>query len=117
MSKIVAAANSMVANQKKINPVLTGQNGNEIFFVYDGKFKWSMNHSNDQYWLYFYPGRESIEELAGTYDWDQVNMVAYSAKEIGTKEAFDTFSELYTTIKEKLYGVDEALDEIIGDLF
>lgn len=117
MSKIIAAANSMIANQNKIGNVIAGeQSSTDIFFTYDNKFKWSINKTGDGYWLYFYPGDASIETLAATWDWDSVGFVTYSTKEIGSREAVDTFSELYTLVKEKLYGVDDALNEIINDM-
>lgn len=122
MSKVISAANAMIANPKKIGPVLTGRGGNEIFFTYDGKYNWSMTNPKDNYFLFFYPASSNytLEQLASIEEpeeWDHLAMVRYDAKELGTREAMQTFSELYTVIKEKVYGVNEALDDIIGDLF
>ena len=39
MSKIVRAANVMIANEDKISNIL--RNENEIFFVYKKKYTWS----------------------------------------------------------------------------
>jgi hypothetical protein len=118
MSKIVTAINAMLANQKKINGVLPGatESANEIFFVYDNKFNWSMRQVNSNYLLFYYPGSDDIETIAQVADWDPVAFVRYSSDEIGTQEALETFAELFTVIKEKLYGADEALDEIIAGL-
>jgi len=42
-------------------------------------------------------------------------MVKYSDTEVGTKEAKSSFAELYTIVKERLYGVNDVLDDIISD--
>lgn len=118
MSKIVTAANAMIANPKKIGSVVKGDYS-EIFFEYDNKHKWSIRPEGEaNYTLYYYPGDYSIEALVmlHDYDWDMVNMVKYSSSEIGTVEARNTFSELYTLVNEKVFGVDVVLDNIIGDL-
>ena len=117
MSKIIAAANSMLANQEKISSVMAGeQTPSEMFFLYDNKYIWSINKSSGHYWLCFYPGNHSVEDIASTQDWDTINFVTYSTKEIGAREALDTFAELYTVAKEKLFGVNQVLDDIISDL-
>lgn len=121
MSKVISAANAMIMNSKKISPVLLGRGGSEIFFTYDGKYNWSMTCPEGNYFLFFYPSSSnySLEQLARIDDpeeWEHLAMVRYDAKELGTREAMETFAELYTVIKEKVYKVDEALDDIIGDL-
>lgn len=117
MSKIVSAVNSMASNKEKIGPVMLGR-GDEIFFTYDGKYNWSMTHSNDNYFLFFYPpvSQYTLSQLASVdepNEWENMPMVRYDAKELGTREAMQTFADLHTIIKEKVYGVDEVLDEII----
>ena len=42
-------------------------------------------------------------------------MVTYKDTEIGTKEAKASFAELHTLIKERVYGVNDVLDDIISD--
>jgi len=42
-------------------------------------------------------------------------MVVYKDSEIGTREARASFTELYSLLTEKVYGVDEVLDDIIAD--
>jgi hypothetical protein len=122
MSKVISAANAMIANPKKIGSVILGQSGSEIFFTYDGKYNWSMTNPKGNYFLFFYPvtSNYTLEQLANIEDpqeWDHVAMVRYDAQEFGTQEAMQTLAELYTVIKEKLYGVNQALDDIIGDLY
>jgi hypothetical protein len=121
MSKIVSAANAMISNDHKIGSV--SPNGSEYFFLYDNKHKWSIRHdagTTENTVLFFYPSDDiSIEQLAsfGQDDWQYYNkMVSYSAKEIGTIEAEQTFKELFSIVKEKAFGVDDVLDQIISDL-
>jgi hypothetical protein len=116
MSKIVQAVNAMVATPDRIKSVQAGS-GEELFFVYDGKYKWSMRRDNNDgsYHLWYYPGDTSIEALASTEgpEWEDVAMIGYHDKDIGTREAKASFAELYTIVKEKVFGMDEILDEII----
>lgn len=116
MSKIVSAVNAMIINSNKISNVLVGQGG-EYFFLYDGKYKWSMIKRDDDTLLWFYPSKHSLETLAAyeNHDWDELPMVTYRTSEIGAREARESFNELYTLLKEKMYGIDEMLEEIIND--
>lgn len=115
MSKIVQAVNAMISNAEKIGKVVRGES--EFFFIYKDKYKWSMAHQGGDYMLWFYPGDESIETLASYEgsDWEGTSMVIYRAGEIGTKEAKASFAELFTLLKERIYGVNEVLDDIISD--
>lgn len=113
MSKIVQAVNAMITNANLITNVIRGQN--EIFFLYKGKYKWSMAKRDDGFWLWYYPGEQKLERLARE-DWDEdLPMVTYNDASVGTREAKASFGELHTIIKEKVFGVDEVLDDIIGD--
>ena len=114
MSKIVQAVNTMISNQKKITEVTRSALGSETFFLYDDKYLWSIAESEGEYNLWFYPNGE-LSILAGYegFEWDNVPMVRYSTDELGTREARATFAELYSLIKEKVYGVDEVLNDII----
>ncbi len=116
MSKVVRAVNVMISNANKIDNCV--RNNDEYFFEYDGKYKWSMsyNDSENVYYLYFYPGDGSIKELAyaGPEEWEHINMVRYSSGDFKGAEAHESFRELYTLLKEKVYGIDKALDDIIS---
>ena len=116
MSKIVIAVNKMISNSEKITGVI--QKGNEMFFIYDEKYKWSImfRDSDNNYSLYYYPGNVSIEALATTpsTEWQDMNYVSYSTDVIRTKEAYNSFQELYQITKEKVLGIDKVLDDIIG---
>lgn len=117
MSKIVQAVNVMIANKEKITDVK--QLRIELYFLYDKKYKWSImrDDDTDDYLLYFYQTNLSIAELVTASDEPdfEVDLVCYKAREIGTKEAFSTFRDLFQILKEKVLGVDEVLDDIIGD--
>lgn len=117
MSKIVQAVNAMISNKQLIKDVLLGDR--EVFFRYRNKYKWSIRQTEDgEYILWHYPGGGDLEELAAYIDddWEGVPMVSYKTSEIGTKEAEASFAELYQIVKERAYGMDEILDDIISDL-
>lgn len=117
MSKIVQAVNAMISNPDHITNVM--RNNRELFFVYKGKYNWSISKSEEgEYYLFFYPEDADIARLAhyDGLDWEGTTMVTYAATEIGTKEANASFAELYTLIKERVYGVNAVLDDIIADM-
>lgn len=116
MSKIVQAVNAMISKPENITTVIKAND--EFFFLYLDKYKWSMRRRDDQHLLWFYPGSEPIEQLVARADcgeWEGVDMVTYNDKDIGTKEAQASFSELYTLLKERVFGVNKVLDDIIAD--
>lgn len=109
----------MVSNQDQIGSVIRGYSGNELFFEYGGKHKWSIiKNQKKEYFLHYYPGDQMLDDLAGwpEEEWHEFGeMVSYNTRELGTKEAYDSLSELYTAVQEKLFGMDKVLDDIIGD--
>lgn len=113
--KIVQVMNAMISNPEKISNVL--QNDGEYYFLYDKKHKWSIKSLGDNYTLFFYPTNTlSIEQLATNDDWVNFSeVVSYTSQEIKTREATESFSELYQIVSEKLYGLDDIFDEIIGN--
>ena len=116
MSKIVQAVNAMIVQPDRISNVVQGQNS-ELFFLFGDRHKWSMRRGDDeQYFLWYYPGEYSIDELSSFdgHDWEGVAMVSYKTVEIGTKEAIASFAELYRLLKERIYGMNGVLDEIIS---
>jgi hypothetical protein len=118
MSKIVKAINVMISNQNSIGKVIQGCNSSEIFFLFGNKHKWSIvKNDKGEYFLHYYPGKQTIENLASLQDdeWHEFSeMVSYNTKELAFKEAYDSFSELYTVVKEKLFNMDKVLDDIIS---
>jgi hypothetical protein len=115
MSRIVQAVNAMISNPDKIGEVIRGQS--EIFFTYKDKYKWSMAERDNDHLLWFYPGDESLQRLASYEgdDWEGTAVVLYRASEIGTKEAKASFAELYRLLKERVYGMNKVLDDIISN--
>lgn len=117
MSKIVQAVNSMIVNKKLIDSVIIGES--EIFFRYRDKYIWSVRRDPDssEYLLWYYPGAGGVAEIAANdgSDWDHVPMVLYKTADIGTKEARASFAELHSIVKERVYGMDEVLEDIISD--
>lgn len=116
MSRIVEAVNKMVANGSAITNVMPGEDETEYFFVYQGKYKWSIADRLDGVHLWFYPGTQPLEHLAALEgeEWETVAMVHYSDQELGTQEAKASFRELVGIIKEKRYGMDDVLADIIS---
>lgn len=119
MYKIVAAVNSMVENAHQIGSAT--KEGNIIFFVFKGQFKWSLNKTNDDYELAFYPGEGSIENIKEGIELSYISgnyelpvSISYSTSELKTPEAFESFAELYQVVQGKLYNIDAVLDSIIN---
>ena len=117
MSKVIQAVNAMLSKKELISNVL--KSGNEFFFLYKNIYKWSIHYreTDDDYVLYFYPGHETLNQLASLNEelWNDINMIVYHSRDLGGKEAHDTLKELYMTLKEMLYGVDKVLEDIISD--
>jgi len=118
MSKIVQAVNAMISNKDKISGIV-GNGQAEFFFLYDRKHKWSILRRSggiEDYTIFYYPTSRPLNELADFEpdDWQDFDeIVSYSTKEIGTREALQSFRALFLLIKEMRFGIDEALDEII----
>lgn len=117
MSKIVRAVNAMVSNPELITDVVISTfNPQEIFFMYAQRHKWSVNKGYDSYFLHYYPGNQSIQELAAMneFEWENfTQVVTYGTEELSTREAISSMNEIYTIIKGKIYNIDDVLDEII----
>lgn len=114
MSKIIQAVNSMISNSPLIDSVMYGDS-NELFFVYKNKYKWSIKLQDDgNYSLWFYPGDVKIQDLVHIegHEWEAIPMIHYSTKELPQREAIESFNELYKIVKEKVFGMDQVLDDI-----
>lgn len=117
MSKIVQVANAMISNPQNIKDVVVGDS--ELFFLYKDKYRWSIKYSENEYFLYFYPGNPKLSILLdaeNSAEWEDIEMVHYSTKQIATAEAKQTFLDLYNLVKEKAYGIDEAFKDILSDM-
>lgn len=123
MTKIVTAVNAMISNPDLICQVENScYNSDELFFIYKDKYYWSISKcdSSSNFYLHYYPKATSIKELTliDGDEWQHYHpMVSYDTHELATKEAMSTFRELYHITNEKLLGMDEILNDIIGDDF
>jgi hypothetical protein len=118
MSKIVTAINVMVSNPDHIGNVVKGYSDTECFFLYDKKHQWSILKNEVGYYMAYYPGNQDVSNLAKITDedWEEANIhcVRYTSKDLGTKEAKESMAELFNIVNEKVYGMDDILDEIIS---
>ena len=124
MSKIIKVINVMISNTDYIDNVIQNRSeydNNEIFFLYNEKHKWSILKDNtNNYYLHYYQGDLKLNDLAAwdSEQWNYFNdYVSYSTKNMTTKEALDSLSELYRIVRDKLHGMDDVFDDIIGDDF
>lgn len=116
MSKIVKAINTMVVKSDKITNAQFGLESGEIFFLYDQKHKWSISQKGTN--IFYYTGSHNLEDLASYPgdDWENfTQMVTYGENELSSTEARASLRELHTIVKEIILGMDDILDEIIGD--
>lgn len=116
MNKIIRVINAMISNYGKISNVVATPH-NEYFFIYNNKHKWSMIRSGSDFTLFLYPDENiKLEELAFDTDFDRYNnFVSYRSEEYKSAEATETFSELFKVVKNKIFGVDDILDDILKD--
>ncbi|OBT27983.1 hypothetical protein A9263_20535 [Vibrio cyclitrophicus] len=119
MSKIVTAINAMISNSQLITNVVQGDMENECFFMYDKKHVWSIiENRQSHFFLHYYPGQQNSESLAAIpgEHWQDadIHSVVYTSEVLGTKEAIDSLKELNSVVKEKLFGMDRVLDDIIN---
>jgi hypothetical protein len=115
--RIIAAMNAMIENKSMIDAiypishiVLEG-----FVFEYKKKYKWAIifDRNDDEYFLIFYANTfESTEHLALQYP--TTSTAVYSTEEYKDRESVQTFKELFQTVRNKLYGIDAMLDDIIG---
>lgn len=118
MSKIVSAVNAMISNANKISDVKPGMYPSQLYFVYNFLYIWSMSYDidTDDYCLCYYPNQNNIDDLINACNCGEESFVKYRTNELKTREAIESFSELYTVLKEKVYNVDSVLDDIIDDM-
>ncbi len=117
MSKIVRTINAMLSNAGKITETLAA--GGDYYFVYDGKHRWSIGTCDDGYALTYFATSLNLSAISRMrYDGgalDMINPVTYLSNDIGTREARESFRELFMTVRDRASGLDRVMDEIIGD--
>lgn len=133
MSRIIQAINSMIINRDLITDVIAY---NDEYFFNFLDYVWSIKRNGPRfvasrgvhlgitqksypltygYVLTFYPGYTSVSNLKS--DLSQKNVVdtiRYSDETFKSQEATESFEELYKTTTERLYNVDNVLDDIIS---
>lgn len=120
MSKIITAINVMVSNPTLLTDVHLGFHRGEVFFKYSEKHCWSITKidNGDEYSLSYYPGSPDPETLADlpniAVGLSDQQKVSYNTRELATREARDSFGELFSLVNEKAYGLDKVLEEIIS---
>ena len=104
----------MIANPNLVSQAFKANGA--YYFVYDSKFKWSISKSYEgDYYLVYYPGNYTIQDIATLDPTVYIDeFVSYTTKEIKTREAVESFAELYQIIQSKLYNLDSILDQIIN---
>ncbi|MDR6993250.1 hypothetical protein [Luteimonas sp. 3794] len=116
--KIVQAVNAMISKKENIRNVVKLSSA-EFFFHY-ASHRWSILHNDDGYLLQYYPGEVTADEIiaASSDPWHgDIVSVTYTTAELRTREALQSFADLYRIVKEKLYNVDTVLDDIISQDF
>lgn len=117
MAKVVQVVNKMIENQRQIENVF--KNGKEYFFLYKDKFKWSIARSDEdeQYYLHFYPTDSlAYHDLIRFTDWQNFDeFITYKTSDIKTREAEESFRELYQIVSNKVFRIDDLFDEIIDE--
>lgn len=115
MEKIIIAINKMIENSHLISSVISS--GSEFYFLYNQKVKWSiMQFEDDDIILTLYPDTTyDLEYLSGVGDLIYINKVVYSSSDFKTREAFESFYELLQVVRNKVFGVDDLLNDIIND--
>lgn len=119
MSKVIKAINVMVSNPSLISDVYKGMHFSEIFFKYDRKHCWSiLKNAESVYYLSYFPSAPDLSRLSDISDeeWEihGPQAVTYNTKDLATKEAIESFSELFSLVNEKVFGMDNILSEIIA---
>jgi hypothetical protein len=113
---IILVINTMIQNSDKIgNVFVTPGNPNEFFFVYNLKHVWSilLTGVKDDFLLFYYKGSRPIKELAE--DTNRFNnSINYSALDYKTKEAIESFRDLFLLVKSKTYGMDWVFKDILN---
>lgn len=126
MSKIVQAVNSMIEKENKITSVkrvVDTDHDTTYFFTYNNKYLWAVRKDTDEnYWLAYFPAGpaqagEAMDECRRNWRQGEIDMVSYFSPELRTQEATESFAALHRIVEERLYGMNEVIDDILGDEF
>ncbi len=115
MNKIILAINSMIQNSDQISGI--SASNNEYFFEYKG-YIWGILKSKEDYILVYYPDISTVMDAMNLTKYsDDVASINYNSDAFKNQEDIESFRDLYSTVKEKVYGVDKVLDDIIENDF
>ena len=118
MNKIIQVINVMISNAQKVTNVIVNKE-DEFFFIYNKNHKWSIteDENDGSVSLFLYPDEQiKLEELAFETDYGVYKkFVAFSSDDFKSKELTESFVELMNLVKNKIYGVDDILDEILKE--
>lgn len=115
MNKIILAINSMIQNSDNISNVSVFNN--EYFFNYKG-YTWGILELEKVYMLIYYPQYSTVTDLINIIDYDDnIISIDYNSDGFKNQEDIESFRDLYLTVKEKVYGLDKVLDDIIENNF
>ncbi len=119
MSKIIQVINSIIEHSEKISN--TEKIDNYYYFMYK-EYVWSilrtdLDESGVGYYLSYYPRIKKVSDLTklSMMERFKAECINYSTYDIKTQEAFESFAELYTIVKEKYFGVNKMFDDILGE--
>lgn len=115
MNKIILAINSMIQNSDKISNVSVFDI--EYFFEYKG-YIWGILELKEDYILTYYPESTTVTNVINRIEFmHDINSISYNSDAFKNQEDIESFRDLYLIIKEKLYGLDKVLDDIIENDF
>ena len=70
------------------------------------------------YMLIYYPQYSTVTDLINIIDYDDdIIRINYNSDGFKNQEDIESFRDLYLIVKEKVYGLDKVLDDIIENNF
>lgn len=116
--KIVQVINKIIENPHLISDVCFADNNmEEIFFLYNKKYKFSIMPTLDSYNIFLYNKTDAdIKTLAAETEWNDLKGIFTSFKyqDIKTREALISFKSLYDLLYRMLDNTENILDDIIN---
>jgi len=66
--------------------------------------------------LFYYPSNQPIDILSSA-DERSIEFITYKSGDYKTREAEESFRELYSIVKSRFLGMNQVLDAILNDPF
>lgn len=122
--KIVQVINTIISNKEKITEIKV--DNKEFYFLYNNKTKWSVEKTYDDYRedyiVNFYPDDpdnivpSDLDDIISDKGFGILtNFASYSARDLGTVEAYETFKDLFDILFDRIYGINDTFDSILAD--